>query len=65
MSVQTLANVQTLEPTYGRHNNNGKLHYSWAVDLGTSMLDHRDISILLRRAYLGGKRYLFELMLAL
>ena len=37
-------------PSYERHNSNGKLHYSWAVDLDASMLDHRDISIPLRRA---------------
>ena len=35
-SVQTLENVQTLEPSSVRHNSNGKLRYSWAVDLDSS-----------------------------
>ena len=33
VSVQTLANVQTLEPSSDGHNSNGKLRYSWAVEL--------------------------------
>ena len=36
VSVQTLANVQTLEPSSAGHNSNGKLRYSWAVGLGGS-----------------------------
>ena len=34
VSLQTLANVQTLKPSFDGLNNNGKLRYSWAVDLG-------------------------------
>ena len=34
MSVQTLANVQTLRPSFDGLNRHGKLRYSWAVDLG-------------------------------
>ena len=34
VSVQTLESVQTQEPSFDRHNSNGKLRYSWAVDLG-------------------------------
>ena len=34
VSVQTLANVQTLEPSFAGHNGHGKLRYSWAADLG-------------------------------
>ena len=34
LSVQTLATVQTLEPSSDGHNGNGKLRYSWAVGLG-------------------------------
>ena len=34
VSVQTLANVQTLEPSFDGHNRHEKLRYSWAVDLG-------------------------------
>ena len=34
VSVQTLANVTTLETSLSRLNRHGKLKYSWAVDLG-------------------------------
>ena len=34
VSVQTLETVQTLEHSSDGHNSNGKLRYSWAVDLG-------------------------------
>ena len=33
VSVQTLANVQTLESSFDGLNRHGKLRYSWAVDL--------------------------------
>ena len=33
-SVQTLANVQTLEPSFDGLNRRGNLRYAWAVDLG-------------------------------
>ena len=36
VSVQTLANLTTLEPSSVRHNSNGKLRYSWAVRLNQS-----------------------------
>ena len=32
-SVETLGNIQTLEPSFGGLNRHGKLMYSWAVDL--------------------------------
>ena len=34
VSIQILANVQTLEPSFDGHNRHGNLRYSWAVDLG-------------------------------
>ena len=34
VSVQTLANMTTLEISLSRLNRHGKLKYSWAVDLG-------------------------------
>ena len=34
VSVQTLANVTTLETSLSRLNRHGKLKYSWAVGLG-------------------------------
>ena len=33
-SVQTPETVQTVEPSFDGHNSNGKLRYSWEVDLG-------------------------------
>ncbi len=34
VSVTTLESVTTSTPLSVRHNSNGKLRYSWAVDLG-------------------------------
>ena len=34
VSVQTLANLTTLETSFDGHNRHGKLRYSWAADLG-------------------------------
>ena len=41
--VQAHLTGQNQEPSFERHNSNGKLHYSWAVDLGQFKLVVRNL----------------------